>query len=364
MKITKVETAVLEVPLDVPIADAQSRLDKWGLLYVQIHTDEGITGCGYNSNTGAGARSLKTLMDYDIAPQLIGRDVFMVKRIWEEIYLRTHFTGVTGVSVQGLAAPEIAMWDAIAKRLQQPLWKILGGYESSQLPTYNTDGGWLSLSQSELVERMRRLADQGWHGMKMKVGGPDPAVDYERVGAVRKAIGPGVKLMVDANTNWDVPTAIKWTRRLADFDIFWMEEPVHPFDVGGNAQVARAVETPLALGENIHSVHMWRDMFEQRAVGIVQADALKLGGISSWLQVAWMAHAYSLPVVPSVWDMMQLNVHLCASIPNAFKVEFIPWISKIFLRPVEFVDGYLKVPQEPGAGTEISPSALEKYRVA
>src|ERR1700710_2375068 len=117
MKITKVETAVLEVPLDVPIADAQSRLDKWGLLYVQIHTDEGITGCGYHSNTGGGARSLKTLMDYDIAPQLIGRDVFMVKRIWEEIYLRTHFTGVTGVSVQGLAAPGVAVWDALPKRL-------------------------------------------------------------------------------------------------------------------------------------------------------------------------------------------------------------------------------------------------------
>ena len=364
MKITRVETAVLEVPLEVPITDSQTRLDKWGLLYVQIHTDEGVVGCGYNSTTGSGSRSLKALMDYDIAPQLLGRDVFLVKRIWEEIYLRSHFTGVTGVSVQGLAAPEIAMWDAIAKLLRQPLWKILGGYQDSRLPAYNTDSGWLSLSQTELVDKMRGLVDKGWQGVKMKVGSPDPCTDYKRVEAVRRAIGPHVQLMVDANTNWDVPTAIRCTRRLEDFDILWMEEPIYPFDVAGNAQVAHAVRTPLALGENVYSLHMWRDLFERRAVGIVQADALKLGGISTWQQVAAMAHANSLPVVPSVWDMMQLNVHLCASIPNALTVEFIPWILNIFVHPVQFADGYLKVPLEPGAGTEITARAIEQFRVA
>jgi L-alanine-DL-glutamate epimerase-like enolase superfamily enzyme len=157
---------------------------------------------------------------------------------------------------------------------------------------------------------------------------------------------------------------MRWTRRLEEFDIFWMEEPLHPFDVKGCAQLAAVVRTPLAVGENIYSLHMWRDFFEQKAVGIVQADALKLGGITTWLEVAALAHAYELPVVPAAWDMMQMNVHLCAAIPHALMVEYIPWISNVFVHPVQFGDGYLRVPEEPGAGTEIKAEALEKFRVA
>lgn len=364
MKIKKIDTSVLQVPLDQPIADSQSRIDSWGLVVVRVHTDEGIVGFGYNSNIGVGGRSLKVLIDEDIAPRLVGKDVFLVKRIWEEAYLKTHFTGVTGVSTQGVAAVEVALWDAIAKKLEQPLWKILGGYESSRLPTYNTDGGWLSLPKSQLVRNMKRLVDRGWRGVKMKIGGPDPGEDCRRVAAVRKAIGPTIRLIVDANTNWDLPTAIRWTSRLEEFDIFAIEEPLHPFDVKGHAQLAASVRTPVMVGETIYSLHMWRDFIEQKAVGIAQPDALKLGGISNWVEAAALAHVNNLPVIPAAWDMMQLNVHLTASIPHVLMVEYIPWILKIFTHPVRFSDGFLRVPQQPGAGTEIKSTALKAFRVA
>jgi L-alanine-DL-glutamate epimerase-like enolase superfamily enzyme len=364
MRIKSIETSVLLVPLDTPIGDAQLYIERWGVVVVQVRTDAGIVGFGYNSNIGAGGQALKVLIDQDIAPRLLGKDIFTVKRIWEEAYLNTHFTGITGVAVQGLAAVEIAMWDAIAKHFQQPLWKVLGGYESSRLRAYNTDGGWLSLPGPQLIANMRRLVDRGWLGVKMKVGSPDPYEDYERVKAVRNAIGPRILLMVDANNKWDLPTAIRWTSRLEEFDIFWMEEPLHPFDVKGHAQLASSVRTPLVVGENIYSLHMWRDFVEQKAVGIAQADALKLGGISTWLEVAALAHANSLPVVPAAWDMMQLDVHLCAAIPHALMVEYIPWILEIFVHPVQFADGYLRVPQEPGAGTEIKADAMQAFRVA
>ncbi len=364
MKIEKIETSVLKVPLENPIADSQSNLDSWGLVVAEVHTDEGVTGFGYNSNIGISGRSLKALIDDDIAPRLLGKDVFLVKRLWEEAYLKTHFTGVTGVATQGVAAVEIALWDAIAKKVEQPLWKILGGYEATRLPTYNTDGGWLSLSESELVENMKRLTDQGWRAVKMKVGGPDPREDCRRVSAVRKAIGPNVRLMVDANTNWDLPTAIRWTRELEAYDIFWMEEPLHPFDVKGHAQLAASVRTPITVGETIYSLHMWRDFIEQKAVGIAQPDVLKLGGISNFLEAAALAHVNNLPVVPAAWDMMQLDVHLAAALPHALMVEYIPWILKIFVHPVCFEDGFLRVLQEPGAGTQIKREALERFRVA
>jgi L-alanine-DL-glutamate epimerase-like enolase superfamily enzyme len=364
MKIKSIETAVLAVPLDNPIGDSQLWIDKWGVVVVRICTDEGIIGWGYNSNIGVGGKALKTLIDGDIAPRLEGKDVFLVKRTWEEVYLNSHFTGITGVAVQGLAAVEIAMWDAIAKRLGQPLWKLLGGYEPVRLRTYNTDGGWLSLSKAQLITNIKKLVDEGWLGVKVKVGSPNPWDDYERVKAVREAIGPRILLMVDANNKWDLPTAVRWTAALEEFDVFWMEEPLHPFDVKGHAVLSSSVRTPILAGENIYSLHMWRDFIEQKAVRIAQADVLKLGGITTWLEVAALAHANSLPVVPAAWDMMQLDVHLCAAIPHALMVEYIPWILKIFKHPVRFCEGYLLVPQEPGAGAEVKPEALEKFRVA
>jgi L-alanine-DL-glutamate epimerase-like enolase superfamily enzyme len=363
MKITGVETTVLAVPLDKPIADSQVRVDKWGVVVVRVHTDDGVTGVGYNSTIGVGAKAAKTLIDNDIAPALVGKDVFLNKKIWHDAYLNTHFTGITGIAVQGLGAVEIAMWDAIAKRLEQPLWKILGGYESEKFPTYSTDAGWLSLTLDELVTNSKKLVDQGWRGLKMKVGKTELAEDHARVRAVRKSIGPDIKLMVDANSKWDLTTAIRAARRLEEFDLFWIEEPVHPFDTNAHVRLSECVNTTIMAGENIYSLHMWRDFIQRNAVGIVQADALKLGGISTWLEVAALAHANSLPVVPAVWDMMQLNVHLAAAIPNALMIEYIPWILKIFVNPVQFVDGYLRVPQEPGAGTEIRQEALERFRI-
>lgn len=363
MHIVGVETAVMAVPLDTPIGDSQIQIDRWGIVVVQIHTETGVTGFGYNCTIGVGGQALKTLIDEDITPKLCGQDVFLVKRIWEEVYLKTHFTGITGVSVQGLAAVEVAMWDAIAKELRRPLWKILGGYEPTRLMTYNTNGGWLSIPKHQLVDGIKKLVDDGWLGVKMKVGSADPYEDYVRVKAVRKAIGPRIRLMVDANNKWDLPTAIRWITRLEEFDIFWIEEPLHPFDVKSHAQLAASVRTPILVGENIYSLHMWRDFIEQRATGIVQADVLKLGGVSTWLEVAALAHANSLPVVPAAWDMMQLDVHLCAAIPHALMVEYIPWIRKIFKHPVPFSEGYLRVPEEPGAGTEIKAEALAEFRV-
>jgi L-alanine-DL-glutamate epimerase-like enolase superfamily enzyme len=364
VRIKSIETAVLEIPLDSPIGDSQIRIDKWGVVVVRIFTDEEIVGFGYNSNIGLGGRALKTLIDEDISPRVRGKDVFLVKRIWEEVYLQSHFTGVTGVAVQGVAAVEVAMWDAIAKRLGQPLWKLLGGYEPVRLATYNTDAGWLSLSLAQMVNKVKKLVDEGWRGVKIKVGSPDPWEDYERVKAVREAIGPRVLLMVDANNKWDLPTAVAWTSRLEEFGVFWMEEPLHPFDVKGHAVLSSSVRTPILAGENIYSLHMFRDFFEQKALRIAQADVLKLGGITTWLEVAALAHAYSIPIVPAAWDMMQLDVQLCAAIPHALMVEYIPWILKIFERPVKFSEGYLLVPQEPGAGVDIKPEALEEFRVA
>jgi L-alanine-DL-glutamate epimerase-like enolase superfamily enzyme len=361
--IKAVKTAVLRIPLARPVGDSQNMVDSWWLTVAMVETTRGITGWGYNSGISPALKAVKTLMDEAIAPELIGCDAFRVRELWNQSYCHAHFTGESGVSFQGVAALEIAMWDAIAKCLCQPLWRLLGGSGPPRFPAYNTDVGWLSLSTDQLVEGARRAVDLGFTGVKVKVGGPDPNYDYTRLKAVRKVIGRQTRLMVDANCRWDLNTALHWARGAEEFDLFWIEEPLHPFDVRGHAQLAEQLVTPVMVGENITSLHMFRDFIDAAAVDILQPDALKLGGISTWCEAAALARAYGLPLVPAVWDMMQIHIHLCAATQHVLMLEYIPWLLHIFKTPVRFDDGFLCLPEEPGAGTEIKADAMEKYGV-
>jgi L-alanine-DL-glutamate epimerase-like enolase superfamily enzyme len=138
---------------------------------------------------------------------------------------------------------------------------------------------------------------------------------------------------------------------------------MHPFDVRGHGQLAAEIDTPLLIGENITSLHLFREYIAAGAVDILQPDALKLGGISTWCETAALAQAHQLPIVPAVWDMMQVHIHLCATAQHVLMLEYIPWLLHIFKAPVRFEDGFLEVSEEPGAGTEIRMDALERYRV-
>ena len=363
LTITSISTLVLRIPLPEAVGDSQNLVESWWLTVAVLETSQGITGWGYNAGIGPALKGVKTLIDEAIAPALIGCDAFQVRGLWDRIYFRAHFTGDSGISFQGVAAVEIAMWDAIAKSLGQPLWRILGGAGRPKIAAYATDAGWLSLPMQCLLERTRRAVDSGFTGVKIKVGSPDPREDYARVKCVRKAIGDNTHLMVDANTKWDLCTALRHLQRLEEFNLFWVEEPLHPYDVRGHSELADKLATPILIGESITSLHMFRDFIEARAVDILQPDALKLGGISGWCDAAALGRANGLPIVPAIWDMMQVHAHLCATIPNALMFEYIPWLLHIFKFPVRAEEGFVFAPEEPGAGTEILPDAVERYGV-
>ena len=364
MRIEKVDVTWLRLDLPESVADAMSDVRHWDIIAARVATDRGIAGWGYNSTLGEGSRALKALIEDDLAPRLLGQDPFLVRRLWQEIYLNRHFIGITGVAVQGVAALEIALWDIIAKASGQPLWRILGGYEAERIPCYSTDGGWLGFSEAELVANARQVKAAGFHGFKMKVGKPDPEEDHQRLAAVRRAVGPGYRLMIDANGRWDLPTARRALGRLAAHDLFWLEEPLHPFDVQAHAALARAIEVPILAGETIYDLRLFRDFMTAGALSIAQPDVLKLGGIAGWMEVAALARAFGLPVVPAGFNLMQLDAHLMAAIPHGLMMEYIPWLGPIFERPVQVVEGYALVPREPGAGTAISAEAISRYAMS
>jgi L-alanine-DL-glutamate epimerase-like enolase superfamily enzyme len=364
MKITRVEPFAIRYPMAEPIADSAHDLSIYELTVVRIYTDDGIVGTGFNSGLHGGAEVMAACVEQMLLPVLLGKDPFQVRGIWEEMYWRTQVVGRLGVTRLAMAAVEIALWDIMGKALKAPLWKLLGGTGRERMPLYNTDAGWLSIPQDVMISRMQKLLADGFYGVKMKIGSPDPAADLRRVAAVREALGPAAHLMVDVNCHWDLPTALRWGPRLDEYDIEWLEEPMNPHDVKGHASLARAMRAPLLIGESISSLTLWRDYIEQQAAGLVQPDVTRLGGITRWMDVAALARANGLRVVPACWDSMQVSGHLAASCPNCHLMEHLDWTLQIFDERLQIEHGWLLVPQRPGVGTTVRADVIERYRVS
>ena len=348
MKITALEPFILHVPVtNQKIADSMHQVTHWGAVGVIVHTDNGLCGYGY---TGTHAhlptdRLIRDCIEHAFGPALLGEDPREVGHLWRKLYQipSIRWIGRAGITQLALSAIDVALWDLKAKDAKMPLWKLLGGGESCRIVAYNTDGGWLNWTKTQLVEDAKRLVAEGFRGIKIKIGSPDPRDDLERIEAVRKAIGPRVNFMVDANGRWDLPTAVRVGRHFVDYDIHWFEEPMWFDDVAGHAALARSIATPIALGEQQYSLDAFRQFIAAEAVHY--------------------AHAHRLPVVAHVGDMMQIHLQLSIAHPACEMLEYIPWLRECFEEPATVNDGCFLNPQNAGAGTTLRKDAVEKFGV-
>jgi L-alanine-DL-glutamate epimerase-like enolase superfamily enzyme len=368
MKITALEPFILHVPVtNRRISDSLHQLTHWGTVGVIVHTDIGLRGYGY---TGTHAhlptdRLIRDCILHAFGPALLGEDPREVGYLWQKLYHTPSilWIGRAGISQLALSAIDIALWDLKAKAADMPLWKLLGGSETCRLEAYNTDGGWLNWAKTQLVDDATRLVAEGFRGLKIKIGSPDPNDDLERIKAVREAIGPRVQLMVDANGRWDLPTAVHIGRHLAEYDVRWFEEPMWFDDVTGHAVLARTISTPIALGEQQYALDAFRQFIAADAVHYVQPDATRIGGVTPWWQAADLAYSHRLPVVAHVGDMMQLHLHLAIAHPGCEMLEYIPWLRECFEEPATVEEGFFRIPRNPGAGTTLQADATENFGV-
>jgi L-alanine-DL-glutamate epimerase-like enolase superfamily enzyme len=229
---------------------------------------------------------------------------------------------------------------------------------------YDTNSGWLGYTLDELIENTTRSVDEGFRGVKVKIGSPDFDEDLRRLEAVRSTLGDQIMIATDVNNRWDLATALQRAPALAELDVAWLEEPLYPFDVSGHAELAARIETPLLHGENLYEPLMIRDMLDAGALDIVQPSDMKLGGLSRWMEVATLAQSAGKRVVPAGWTMLQIDQHLAAVTPQCWMVESIPWIRDIFQEPARLEDGYVIVSDSPGASTAIKPELLEQYAIS
>ncbi len=378
MKIKQITCHVLSTPIDKPFTSSRGWIYKTrGTCLVEIETSDGIVGWGECYGPPAVA---KAFIETQFAPRILGRDPFDVEVIWEELYNRIKDYGPKGMSIAAISGIDIALWDIIGKCCGKPVHKLLGGAFRAEVEAYATGLYFIDMNNliGEAVAEAEDYVREGFRAIKMKIGMGSIDKDFERVAAVRKAIGPDIRLMVDANHCFSVPVAIRLGRKLEELDIDWFEEPISPEDIDGYIEVTRALDMAVAGGENEFTRWGFRDVIVRKAMDIVQPDVCAAGGLTECKKIAAIASAHGVECVPHAWGSvvgLAATLHFVASIPDQppslfpfpplleFEQCENPFRDSLGIESIRQVRGHVNVPVTPGLGVEIDRKTLDKYRV-
>ncbi|MDP7625181.1 MAG: mandelate racemase/muconate lactonizing enzyme family protein [Rhodospirillales bacterium] len=355
--ISDINVSVLEVPFDKPIQSALGRYVGSDWVVVEMRAED-VVGYGYSMSLDRrGTKAVVSYIENELAPMANGQDAAAPEAVWQTMFAPNKARLRGGVGVHALSAVDTASWDVAARLAGVSLNRMIGGY--AQTADVYGSGGWLSLSDEELVAEAQRHAANGITNYKLKIGG---ARDQARVGLLRREMGDDFTLYVDANQNFNVREAVAASAWLADFGVAWLEEPVladSPMDMEA---VAAESAIPIAAGENAYFRWGFRDLVERQAVTYLQPDIGRCGGVTEWIKIAHLADSYNLDLTSHL--LHELSVGLIAAFPSGHAVEYMNFFKdNPFTQDFSVVDGKIAVPDVPGHGVEFDPVAHKKYRV-
>jgi len=344
MHVTAIEvTSRRHAPNPNPIRDALQALPGTGAVTVLVHTDAGVTGRAESwfGRIDGAPEALAALIEHELKPLVLGAELTRVRAVHDALLRETEYHGSFGLATFGISALDTALWDTLGKGLGVPCWQLWGGVHAS-IPAYAMVG-WLNYTDDEVQRICGQAVEQGFRGVKIKVGYPTLAEDVRRVRTVRAAIGDGIDLMVDANQSLTVKEALRRGRAFGDEGCLWWEEPIPADDLDGYAFLAERLDIPVATGENLYGPHDFARFLQRGAVDIVQPDLRRAGGPTNLLRIGALAESFRRPYASHGGDPVQMNVMVCLTQAMYLETGLLHPGS-----PIRLIDGCVPAPQGPG----------------
>ncbi len=389
MKISRIETFVLEVPLkEQTFWSSQCSFGKRKSLLVRVTTDEGLTGWGEGGQYGP-AEPVASAVHVVFAPMLLGQSISDIEVHWERMYCATRDFG-RGTTTEAISALDIAMWDILGKSMGLPVNRVMGGAFRDSVRTYATGLYYRGVELPDPGRDLAVLRDEaagyvraGFRAVKMKIGLFTPEQDAQRIRTVRDAIGEAVLLMVDANHAYAAHVACRMARLMEPYGVYWFEEPVLPEDRAGYRKVRASTSIAIAGGECEHTRFGFADLISGGMVDIAQPDPCCAGGLTETRRIAVLASTFGCQCIPHVWGSavaLAAGLQFLATLPPApatakptapYNEPMLEWDcnpnplrTDLLLDPIVVEDGSVSVPTEPGLGIELDKDVLEKLTVS
>jgi galactonate dehydratase len=381
------QTATRSRPSDLRITGVRCGYIRGGNgLFVKIHTNQDIWGCGEGVDATAGTYHLVKRF----ARQLEGKNPLNVHRLYEEIRRAGFFAGAqSGMYLAVLSAIETALWDLAGKALGVPVYQLLGGKFRDRLRVYCDTALYQQRlpTPEDFAAAARESAGMGFTAIKFDL---DQANDpnkydaynwtaspaelqrmFDQISAAREAVGPDIDICVDMHGRYDAVTGAQVAKRLEPLNLMWLEEPVAAENADAYRRITESTSTPICAGENHYLAYGFRPLLETGAVDIVMPDLQKAGGLGEGQRIANLANLYYVPFAPHMvasYLGAMASAHVCASVPNFLILEWQIYFHKnpMFQEIVSFegpmvVDGYLPLSEKPGIGVEIDEEGMRRY---
>lgn len=358
LTISGLAVRAVHVPMRIPLQTSSGTIHIAPLALIDLHTQEGVTGRTYLfCYTPLVLRPVCDMLN-NLAPLLQGMPVAPLE-INRALHARFRLLGSKGIVGMALAGLDMAAWDAFARAKEQPLARALGA-DLLEIRAYNSCG--LGLIGADLAPaEAETLVSAGFSAIKVRLGYPALETDIQVIRAVKAAIGEGVQLMSDYNQGLSVPEAERRVRALADEGLCWIEEPCAAYEYPGYARVRAASTTPIQMGENWWGPGEMAMCLSFGASDLGMPDAMKIGGVTGWMQAAALADAAGMPISTHLFP--EVSVHLMAATPTRHWLEFVDWASPILAQPLQIRNGHACLPDTPGTGIEWDESAVQRYLV-
>jgi L-alanine-DL-glutamate epimerase-like enolase superfamily enzyme len=370
MKITRVEPIHLRLPLVNERCDGSQET-----LVVKVHTDAGITGVGEVDSSSLVAKAiieapLSHKICRGLAECVVGEDPSEIDRLIHRMYEGTIFFGRQGAVIQAMSGVEIALWDIVGKATKRPVYQLLGGAFRKKLRAYASILFGDTPAETERIGK--NLVDQGYRAVKFGWGpmGQSEQSDLAQVRAARRGLGKDAELMVDAGLCWDTATAIRRARQFEEFNLTWLEEPLHPDNLQGYARLSTQSPIRIAAGEEICDVKEYQQMMDVGGIDVVQVDVTRVGGLTRSKRIGWdSAERHRLCVNHSYKTGINIaaSLHFVAALPNSQYFEYC--VEQGALRQTltrqrfPVIDGDIVVPEETGLGVDLDDNVVNQYRV-